>query len=162
MGAATLDAKEAKAKLDGMLSEREEKRAESVVTLEQLLGEPIPLGTLWPGAAYQSPKMKDLKAILQGMASLQNRGLSEELSDQIAALDELAGMAQRLLVVQSGEGWRKPTIDEIEERFEVQELQVALMRMLQKDGFGEYQGNAGGGPTTGATDTGPSEIGSPV
>lgn len=138
------------------------------VTLEQVLGEPISLGTLWPGAFYLSPKMRELKGLFRGLAELESRepGTWEEIE---RLMDDYCALARRIVRVPNADapvgidpGFRPPTIDEIQARFDLQELKRTILRMLLKDGFQEEnQGNADGEPT-GAQDTGASGIGSPA
>jgi hypothetical protein len=136
------------------------------VTLEQVLGEPISLGTLWPGACYLSPKMREIKGLFRGLSDLESR-TPESVEEIVALMDDYSALAQRLVrvpvergaPVPTGTGeegaYRQPTIDEIQARFDLAELKVALMRMLRKEGFLEEngEGNARGEPT-GAPATG--------
>lgn len=136
---------EQEAKLAALLDTAVEVQQEQALTLEQLLDGTFPLGHVWPGACYLSPKMKDLKNVWGAMEAVERIEV-DSIPAAIEVLDKYAAIVQMLVRVPGEEGWRVPTIDEVQERFDLEECRDLVARMLRKDGFdipekGEDRGN---------------------
>ncbi len=92
----------------------------------------------WPGAWYVSPKIKTLRRIFAALEAMQSAALTDPMAGLIGTEEAI-----RVLVRVSppapnnGGALRKPTRDEIEERFTPAELSAFLLALLSGDGLAE-------------------------
>jgi len=138
---------EAESALDKLLEQMApwQDAIKDAMTLDQMLTGLTPITEVWPGAFYQSPKIKHIKTVGAFMTALRE-------SETATVLDIQEGLLCFLVCVPDADSgqMRRVTPEEIEERFHPDELQPIIDKLLERDGFKRApEGNAAA-PTIGA------------